>query len=171
MSRAPFPLALVAASCLGAGAAGAIGIGGVQSEVVLGQPLDVTVPVQLADGETLEAGCVSAEVHVGETRLGPDQVAAAVRRPVGGAQALVRVRSRMAIDEPVVGLTLVAGCPARVTRRFVLFADPPELQAARGAALDPAMPAPVLPDAQAVAAIAPAPASATPPVPEAAEVP
>jgi hypothetical protein len=151
MSRVPYPLALLAAACLAGGNAAALSIGGVRSPVVLGQTLNLALPVDLGPGEVLEDGCVRVEVHVGESRLSPELVATSLERAADPSRLKVRVRTAAAIGEPVVGVTVSAGCPVRMTRHFVLFADPPE-----GLAATPApIAAPVVADATTAAADAP----------------
>ena len=44
------------------GGAAALGFGPIRSNVVLGQPLNLAVPVYLSEGETLGSECASAEV-------------------------------------------------------------------------------------------------------------
>jgi pilus assembly protein FimV len=102
--------------------AAAMGFVPVAPSTVLGQALDHVIGLRLEPGESLSPECVAAEVTVGETRL----PAAAVRARIEGTgDALsVRVATTVAIDEPLVALTLAVGCPARLQRRFVLFADP-----------------------------------------------
>lgn len=128
MARVPLPLALIAA-CLVGGDAAAIGIGAVDGSIALGQVLELTVPVQLADGEVLEADCVGAELRVGESRVPADRLAIGVQPGSRAGQVVVRIRAGVAATEPVVALTLAAGCPARIERRYLLFADPPALAA------------------------------------------
>ena len=97
------------------------------SGVVLGQSLDFVVQLRLDKGELLSPECVAAEVSVGERRLND----AAVRTTVemaGADLARVRVSTAQAMDEPVIGIVLHSGCVSRVTRRFVVMADPPELR-------------------------------------------
>jgi hypothetical protein len=146
--------------------ASALGWGRAQLSAVLGQPLDFTAQLRLDPGDFVAPDCVAAEVVVGDQRL----PAYAVRLAVDGARpdALVmRVSTLSAIDEPVVTVTLSVGCPARMSRRFVLLADPPaltapqliaaaapEVSADRAAAL-PVTPAAVV--AQAVAVPTPPP--------------
>ena len=62
-------LALVAA-----GPAAALGFGDFRAQVLLGQPLNLAVPVSLAEGETLSAECAAAEIQIGESRLQPGMV-------------------------------------------------------------------------------------------------
>ncbi len=107
------------------GAASAAGFGAGASSAVMGQPLDFAVQVRLQAGEALAPECVSAEVTVGDRRVSPTLVRTALEM-TSADTARIRVISSQAIDEPVVGVVLNAGCAAaRLTRRFVVLADPP----------------------------------------------
>ena len=107
------------------GAASAAGFGAGASGAVMGQPLDFAVQVRIQAGEALAPECVSAEVTVGDRRVSPSLVRTALEM-TGADTARIRVISSQAIDEPVVGVVLNAGCAAaRLTRRFVVLADPP----------------------------------------------
>ena len=114
---------------------------------MLGQPLDFSVQVRLDAGETLTVECVGAEVHVSDQRLPPTAVRTLIDQQ-GNGSARVRVQTQQAIDEPVVSISLRVGCAAPITRRFVVFADPPAALASAAAVLPlsapAAAPAPVL---------------------------
>ncbi|MBK7262009.1 MAG: hypothetical protein IPI03_09145 [Rubrivivax sp.] len=102
--------------------ASAIGFGAVAASTTLGQTLDHLVSLRLDPGEFVSAECVTAEVTVGEQRLAPGVVR--TRLEGEGSQLRLRVTTLTAIDEPVVNLAVSVGCPPRLSRRFVLFADP-----------------------------------------------
>lgn len=116
------PLIASLALCVVADAS-AMGFGRVPQAAVLGQPLDFSVSLRLEPGETVPPQCVTAEVAVGDQRLSPAQVRARVD---GGdtPEATLRVVSLMSIDEPVVTVNVAVGCPVKLSRRFVVFADP-----------------------------------------------
>ena len=114
----------VAALAVTAVSAAGLGAGGVSA--VLGRPLDFAVQVRLDPGETLESACVSAEVTAGDRRLPPALVTTRVEK-TGRDTARVHVLTVPSIDEPVVEIQLVVGCTMRMSRRYVLFADPPSL--------------------------------------------
>ncbi len=115
---------LAGAASFAAAAASAAGFAPSGTGATLGQPLDFVVLLRLDAGETLAAECVTAEVTVGERKLSAGAVRTAV--DIAGAElARVHVRTSLAIDEPVVGVLLNVGCTARVSRRFVVLADPP----------------------------------------------
>ncbi len=118
------PAILASTALFAAAAASAAGFGTSATAAMLGQPLDFTVQLRLDAGGALAPECVSAEVTVGERKL----AAAAVRTAVqmtGAEWARVHVRTSLAVDEPVVGVLLHVGCTSRVSRRFVVLADPP----------------------------------------------
>lgn len=104
----------------------AVGFGRVVNTTVLGQPLDVAVPLSADPTEQITAECVSAEVTIGDSAL-----------PVGAVQwrldpqpnstgvQWLRVHSSVRVVEPVVSVTVSAGCSFRVQRQFTVFVDPP----------------------------------------------
>ncbi len=106
----------------------AAGFGSGSSSTQLGQSLDFVVQVRTEAGETIAPECVSAEVVVGERRLPASLVRTAVE-VVSAELVRVRVSTSQAVDEPVVNVGLSLGCPARFSRRFVVFAEPPSTAA------------------------------------------
>jgi len=127
-------------------AAQAAGFAESSAAAVLGQPLDFTVALRTEPGEAIGPECVAAEVTAGDRRLSSDQVRSAIQ-VTGIDSARVRVVSTVSMDEPVVTIQVSVGCRSRISRRFVVFADPPIA----------AMSAPV------VSALALAPSSSSPP--------
>jgi hypothetical protein len=125
--------------------AAALGFGDVRASALLGQPLNIAIPVSLAEGETLTSDCVLAEVQSGESRLPPGTVRARVTQGRDANEAIVRINTTLAIDEPIVNLTVSAGCPTRITRTLTLLADPPLVTAAAPALTAPAAPSETLP--------------------------
>jgi hypothetical protein len=163
------PRTLVTSIALAALAAQAqaVGFGSGPTSAVLGLPLNQRIAIRLDPGERLDPECVSAEVQVGDTRLPVDSVRA---RLEGDGNALaVRVTTTAVVDEPVVTLAVSLGCPPRLSRRFVLFADPSPASAPSAPIAAPVAEPPAEPEKQATpprpaaeprpAAPAPAPAS------------
>lgn len=101
-----------------------LGFGPAPQTAVLGRPLDLTVPLFLDQGETLPVSCVGAQVLTGDTPVPADRVVWSLT-PAGPLQAALRVRTTVAIGEPVLDVIVSAGCPPRVSRRYTLLADPP----------------------------------------------
>jgi pilus assembly protein FimV len=104
----------------------ALSFGRVRSAVVLGQPLSVAIPIVLSPGEdeVLEE-CLRAEVLHGDTPLQPNVIRARLTRGSDELTRIVRVSTTSAVDEPVITVTVTAGCPPRLSRSFTLLADPP----------------------------------------------
>lgn len=134
--RVPTALILAMAS-MGLSSAQAMGVGRPQTLSALGQPLNLLFPVQLAPGENLTPDCVRAEVQAGESRLPATLVQLQLEGESENAVRAVRLRSALQVDEPLVTIQLSLGCPARLTRQYTAFIDPP------GSNLAPAPAAPV----------------------------
>ncbi|MFG6441148.1 hypothetical protein [Roseateles sp. LKC17W] len=148
--------------------ADALGMGRPQVHSALGKPLDVTVPLTLADGEQLTDACVRAEVSAGEARVPAGLLQMRIEGEAG--ERRIRLQSLVRVDEPALRITLALGCPLRLTREFNAFIDPPAQPAAP--ALQVASPAAVPAPAPAAAPVAEPPsrgvaeaASATPRAP------
>jgi pilus assembly protein FimV len=120
-----------------AGPALALGFGDFRASAFLGQPLNLAVPVSLAEGETLASNCVTAEVQSGDSRLQPGTVRARVTQGRDASEAIIRISTTVAIDEPVVNVSVSAGCPPRITRTLTLLADPPLVSVAAAPAAAP----------------------------------
>ena len=103
----------------------AVGFGRISHTTSLGQTLDFTVPVSVEAAEQLTSDCVSAEVFLGDYRVPPSSVISRLEWSGDSVVRVLRVSTTVRVDEPVVNVTLTAGCPPRLTRQFVLFVDPP----------------------------------------------
>jgi len=112
----------------------ALGLGRPVVNSSLGAPLDLSLPLRLDDGETLADACLRAEVSAGDARVPAGLLQLRIEGEPG--QQRVRVQSAVRIDEPALRITLALGCPARLTREFNAFIDPPP--ATTAAALPPA---------------------------------
>jgi pilus assembly protein FimV len=114
----------------GSGAAGALGFGQIRSSVVLGQPLNLAVPVNLGEGESLGAECANAEIMSGDSRIAPSAVRVRITQGRDASESVLRISTTVAVDEPVLTVTLNAGCPTRLSRTITLLADPPPVSTA-----------------------------------------
>ena len=161
---------LVAIAALASGgSASALGFGPIRSSVVLGQPLNLAVPVNLAEGETLATECASAEVTAGDNKLAPGVVRVRVTQGRDATESVLRISTTSVVEEPVLSVTINAGCPTRLSRTLVLLADPP-LVVATVATTEPQTPASVAAPPSATPASVPpnarpAPRAARPPPP------
>ena len=123
--------------------------------MVLGQPLDLAVDVRLDSADDPGNACFEADVFHGDGRVDSNRVRVIV--VAGGQQqdVVVRIRSSVVVDEPVVGVVLRSLCGQKASRRYDFLTDfPVETRAA-------AVPT-IIPPVVAAPAAAPAPA----PMPE-----
>ncbi len=100
----------------------ALSLDRVSGATLIGQPLDVTGVLRLDVSDDPAALCLEADVFHGDTRVDASRVAVTVER-VSASEARFRIRSSVAVDEPVVTLYVRAGCIQRSARRYVLLAD------------------------------------------------
>lgn len=114
----------------------ALGFGRPTSRAVLGEPLSVTVPVRMDAGDEITDECLAADVYFGDDKLSQSVITATVL-PGGGTDRVVRVSTNTLINEPVVTVYLAAGCKAKVSRKFVAFADPPGLMTLPAQSVEP----------------------------------
>jgi hypothetical protein len=122
--RHRLPLSLVILAALAAPRVWAAGFSENGSGAVLGQPLDFSVTLRFETAEAPGPECVSAEVTAGDRRLPAATVRTALQI-TGPDTARVRVGTLQGVDEPVIGILLNVGCQVRISRHFVLLADPP----------------------------------------------
>lgn len=137
-------------------------LGTPSAEVLLGRPLDMTVPARF-DAADKGDECVHADVFYGETRIRAGQVRATVIGP--DQQRRIRVEAATPIDEPVVTVSVRAGCRNTVTRNYTLLPEYPSeplLAAIEARMRTAAATAPSVPGA-APSGIALAPAAGTSP--------
>lgn len=100
----------------------ALTLGRLRGAALVGQRLDVTVPVQVDAGDDLSSLCLEAEVFHADTRQDPARVRVSVES-AGTPAAQVRIQSSAPVDEPIVTVYLHAGCSQKLSRRYVLLAD------------------------------------------------
>ncbi len=118
------PVLLSSLALLTALDARSAGLGDGATSAVLGQPLNYSVPLRVDAGDALGPECINAEVTSGDRKLPVAMVRTALE-PTAADSARVRVMTTIAMDEPVISVLLTVGCQTRVSRRFVLLADPP----------------------------------------------
>jgi hypothetical protein len=124
MQLRSFTLLAMAALAAGQGAQ-AMSFGRPPSSVLLGSPLNFAVPVRLDPSESLSPECVAADVQIGDRKLLPGDWRVRLEPSGEPNERIVRVSGGMAVDEPVLAVTVHVGCTGRISRRFVTLVDPP----------------------------------------------
>ncbi len=109
-------------------------LGQLSGEAVLGQGLDVRVPVTVAAGADASQLCLGAYVFYGDEQLAPGRLRLTPQNGAEPNQVWLRIQSFQPINEPIVTLEVRAGCGAPFSRRYALLADPPPELAARAIA-------------------------------------
>ncbi|MEO5736274.1 MAG: hypothetical protein ABIQ82_02320, partial [Variovorax sp.] len=102
-------------------------IGRPQGATWIGKPLDLVIPLALENTEKGDGLCLEAEVVQGDARIDDRRVTVSLEPGSSAGGSRLHVRSTVAIEEPVVNVTVRAGCDTRSIRTYVLLADvPPE---------------------------------------------
>lgn len=112
----------VAVFCVAAGSS-ALTLGRARGAVLLGQPLKLTVPIQLESGEGPSALCFDADVFYGDSKQDASRVGVTSDVSPQSQLANLYVSALANVDEPVVTVYLRAGCAGKTSRRYVLLAD------------------------------------------------
>jgi hypothetical protein len=100
----------------------ALSIGRARAVPLIGKPLDVAIPIALDESEDASQLCPEAEVFFGDDRLSSNNVSTSLSRGSGREQIL-RVRTNIVVNEPVVAVLVRAGCGQKSQRRFTFLAD------------------------------------------------
>lgn len=136
------PATFVGLALLLAGqAASALGLGRVSTLSYLGNPLEFNIAVTGTPADALSPDCITADVFAGDSRVSPEMVRVRVNRSGDGTPTSLRVITGTRIDEPVASVELTLDCGTRVTRKYVVFVDPPVINMAQADAADTASPA------------------------------
>lgn len=121
-SRLFFGLSLALAVTAFSQSAAAFSVGRPRGAAVLGQPMELLVPLQAAAEEDLAGLCVAADVYFGESPVEASQVRVRLESP-SGAGPVVQVSVRKPVDEPVVTVYLRTGCQTQSVRKYVLLSE------------------------------------------------
>ena len=108
-----------------AASASALSLGASRGAVVLGAPVDLSFEVQPDPGSDVASSCVSAQLMSGDTAVSSGKVSVTPLPDLRGRPSAVRVQAAFAVDEPVLTVTLSAGCSGKVTRTYTFLAELP----------------------------------------------
>lgn len=101
----------------------ALTLGRARGAVLLGQPLKLTVPIQLESREDPSAMCFDADVFYGDNKQDASRVGVTSDVSPQSQSANLYVSALANVDEPVVTVYLRAGCAGKTSRRYVLLAE------------------------------------------------
>ena len=124
--RHSIALPWMAAALMGAAThAHSLEMGPVTAHAVMGEPLRLEMPLHLSPRERLRADCVTADVQVGERLLSGAEVPVALS-PTGASRTWqLQIKTRDPITEPVLEVTISAGCQQRAWQKMTVLASPP----------------------------------------------
>ncbi|MFT4269061.1 MAG: hypothetical protein QM586_17890, partial [Xenophilus sp.] len=115
----------------------ALTLGRVQGTAWIGKPLDVAIPLNLDTAEASGSLCPGVEVVQGNVAMDPLRVTASLESGSRPETSLLRIRTTGPVEEPIVTLTVRAGCAATSTRSYALLADLPPVEAEPSAVAAP----------------------------------
>ena len=108
-----------------ASAAAALSLGPARGTVFLGGQVDLTFEVQPDPGTDVSSSCIAAKVVSGDTPVNDAKVRVTPLPDQRGRQPAVRVLANVAVDEPMLLVTLSGGCTGRSTRTYTFLTEPP----------------------------------------------
>ncbi len=101
----------------------ALSLGGAQGNVIIGRPLDVLVRGSIDAAESVSGLCLEAQVNYGDSRVPLSSISLAIQKVGLDGTGLLRVKSSLPVNEPVVSVLLKAGCDNAFSRTYTLLAD------------------------------------------------
>lgn len=137
--------------------ASALTLGRARGAAVLGQPFEVSVPLQYGADDDIAASCFNAVVYYGDSMQGGGRVSLAVESGKQANNATIRISSSSSVNEPMVQVELTSRCGANSVRRFTFLSD---IAAETLGTVE--SPAPVTAQAAGSAAVVPAVAASAP---------
>jgi hypothetical protein len=102
----------------------AMSLGRHSGAMLIGRPLDLSVQAVLEVQDDAGNLCLEADVFYADNKLDKSRIRVTLERSATvPAQAVIRIRSAVLIDEPVVTVYLRAGCQLKTERRYVSLAE------------------------------------------------
>lgn len=108
-----------------AAGASALSLGNGSGTVVLGAPVDLSFELQPDPGTDVASSCVTAKLVAGDNVISDNKVRVVPLPEVRGRPSGVRVLASVSLDEPVLTVTLSAGCNGKTTRSYTFLSDLP----------------------------------------------
>ena len=102
----------------------AMSLGRHSGAALIGRPLDMSVQAVLDSQDDASNLCLEADVFYADNKLDNSRVRVTLEKSVTAQQqSLIRIRSSVLIDEPVVTFYLRVGCQLKTERRYVSLAE------------------------------------------------
>ena len=117
-------LALLILTLFATGSSTAMSLGKYRGAALVGRPLDISVQAVLGAQDDPAALCIEADAFYADNRLDKSLVRISTEKALSNPlDILIRVRSSVLVDEPVVTLNVRVGCQQKTERRYVILAD------------------------------------------------
>ena len=99
-------------------------LGKYRGAALVGRPLDISVQAVLGAQDDPAALCIEADAFYADNKLDRSLVRISTEKLLSNPlDTLIRIRSSVPVDEPVVTLNVRAGCQQKTERRYVILAD------------------------------------------------
>ena len=123
----------------------AMSLGRHSGAALIGRPLDMSIQAVLEPQDDASSLCLEADVFYADNKLDKSRVRVTLEKSASSPQqGLIRIRSAVLVDEPIVTIYMRAGCQLKTERRYVSLADlVPETMADRNSSVPMALPVPV----------------------------
>jgi hypothetical protein len=117
-------LALLSLTLFAAGSSTAMSLGRHRGVALVGRPLDISVQAVLEAQDDPAALCIEADAFYADNKLDKSLVRVSTEKALSNPlDTIIRIRSSVPVDEPVVTLYLRVGCQQKTERRYVVLAD------------------------------------------------
>ena len=117
-------LALLIVMLFAADSSMAMSLGRYRGTALVGRPLDISVQAVLGTQDDPAALCIEADAFYADNKLDRSQVRVSTEKALSNPlDTLIRIRSSVLVDEPVVTLNVRVGCQQKTERRYVILAD------------------------------------------------
>ena len=102
----------------------AMSLGRLNGAALIGRPLDMSVQAVLEPQDDASNMCLEADVFYADNKLDKSRLRVTLEKSASSPQqGVIRIRSAVLVDEPVVTLYLRVGCQLKTERRYVSLAD------------------------------------------------
>ena len=99
-------------------------LGRYRGAALVGRPLDISVQAVLNAQDDPAALCIEADAFYADNQLDKSLVRVSTEKVLSNPlDTVIRIRSSVPVDEPVVTLNVRVGCQQKTERRYVILAD------------------------------------------------